>query len=79
MSRYRLDEAHRTGVAFRHRVWNYSLSWITSGGTASFDGVGNVNASGSMSWNNENSPPSLPSTLTVTPRLGPPIAQQINW
>jgi hypothetical protein len=64
---------------FQQKVYSYSLSWSTSGGTASFDGIGNVAASGSLSFNQENEPPAIPSTLTVTGPYGPPVTQQISW
>jgi hypothetical protein len=64
---------------FQQKAWSYSLSWSTSGGTAAFDGVGEVAASGSLSFNQANTPPAIPAMLTVTGRYGPPVTQAIHW
>ncbi len=63
---------------YQQKVWSYSLSWSTSGGTASFDGIGNVAASGSLAFHQENSPPALPTALTVIGSYGG-TKQAINW
>ncbi len=64
---------------FQQKTWSYSLSWSTSGGTALFDGIGDVAAAGSISFNQANTPPAIPTTLTVTGRYGRPLTQTIHW
>lgn len=64
---------------FQQKAWSYSLSWNTTGGTAPFDGgVGTVAASGTLSFAQQNSPPTLPSTLTVIGPYGD-IVRQLAW